>query len=1335
VTPEDVVETALPDTAVLPDEIAPGMDLVELEDVPAELTGPDLQDLHFEAEAAFETTPDLPDFQELEAELPETEDLAEELVDICYPAEDPEEECNGLDDDCDGETDEGLEGLPCPIENAWGVCAGTHSCLDGQWGQCEGTTPSQEVCDGKDNDCDTETDEFFPDEDGDGIADCVDDDEDGDGVPNSTDNCFGVPNEGQEDLDEDGVGDACDQDVDGDGVPNAEDCAPEDSAIHPFQSEQCNGVDDDCDGIADEKDAEGCANHYLDGDGDGYGVPVWQCLCEPKGTYTVTDSNLLDDCNDGNESVFPGNPEDCSTPIDDNCDGQANDAGAEGCTPWHKDFDGDGFGTSESACLCQPEGDFKADIPGDCLDADPAVNPDALEVCGNLKDDNCDGDVDGEGADGCVYWHEDADQDGHGGAEFKCLCEPEGAFSATSSDDCNDGDPGIYPGAPEVCNYLDDDCDEIEDPAGSTGCLVLFPDGDADGYGALAEPLCLCDAEPPYTASATGDCNDDDPDVFPSGLEVCDEKDNNCNGLVDEETLKTYYHDSDGDGVGAGAPVLACSAPEDHVEIPGDCDDDDPDVFPNGPELCDDKDNDCDGMVDDGVLNTYYPDWDNDQFGAAAPAVAACSAPEGHVENPGDCNDFNGDIYPGAPEVCNDLDEDCDWIPDNGLEKIVMYKDLDDDGFGSENSSGMAHCLVDSDGDGEGDSAAEGYSLDKTDCNDANSTVYPGAPELCADTIKNDCNLAVANSTCFEMCEGAWPVQIDMGIYHVTTAQMDKDNEWEIVYAGKGIIRVMEHDGTTKWEKAENTGYSSPALADMNGNGHLDIVQNLNGDTVIIDGWTGVQIASVPVGNAYHHYGLSIFDMDHDGTMDLIPSVTSPPHRIIYLNPDLTVKQTVDLQEPVVEQWVKRIRPGVFDLDGDGIPEVTIANDVGRFFVFNAAGELLNDPTGTDPEKPWFHVTGYPEWLPMPYQFPQFADVDGNGVVEVMYTYATPSPDWQNKEQLVWNQDGTQHELYGAEVPVYDTLAAFKAPVGPDGNLDQSGKLYTFRGPVADLDNDGLFENISDTVVGEGDDKKSVLAITKGGEVLDGWVGVTPSFTLLTDLDRDSRADVVFISGKNNSINCYRLGPDTYDERRILDYGVMDGLGRNRYRTGNLDPYEPNDNPSAPFVPADGMDPISASRERSQSARSTTVGTVTRAAGPTRFELCLATKETATSTGRKGACSMPNSTAWRKTSTCTCTSSPTKGRTASTWGRSPVPTRSGRPTRPCAIRTPKVHRVRPEPFTFTSSRFAARTPRPTTAPSRIGCTLTGFSRDKHRFLFEPPGDQTRQGLADARQLT
>jgi len=366
-------------------------------------------------------------------------------------------------------------------------------------------------------------------------------------------------------------------DGDADGVTSEDgDCNDYNPDINPNATEVCDGEDNDCDGTIDENDASDASNWYTDADGDGFGDSHDTGSARSCDRIPGYSANNLD-CDDRDINTNPNATEVCDG-YDNDCNGVA-DEGYDG--------DGDGYSECEGDCNdgdgsiypgalescadgvdsdCDGEEDAGADLDedgyteceGDCDDGNPLVSPGIAENCTDGIDNNCNQQID-----------EDVDQDQDG---FNtCAGEAKAA-------DCNDNNPDINPDAEDICDGLDNNCDGSIDPG--------F-DQDNDGY-----------------STCGGDCDDARDDIHPGVEETCNGVDDDCDFTVDDGLTTLYYPDADGDGYGAtsGEPIDSCGNVEGYVDNALDCDDTSELSHPEGQEVCDGNDNDCNGKVDESFF-------------------------------------------------------------------------------------------------------------------------------------------------------------------------------------------------------------------------------------------------------------------------------------------------------------------------------------------------------------------------------------------------------------------------------------------------------------------------------------------------------------------------------------------------------------------------------------------------------------------------------------------------------------------------------------------------------------------------------------------------------------
>ena len=345
------------------------------------------------------------------------------------------------------------------------------------------------------------------------------------------------------------------------------------------------------------------------------------------------------------------------------------------------------------------------------------------ELCDGL-DNDCDGTTD-VGASDALPFYPDFDSDGFGTGTPIFECNQPSGYSAFDTD-CNDSDFDINPGAAEICDGIDNDCNQLVDD--SVIFTDYYLDSDGDGFGDLSNSISACVQPSGYSTNST-DCDDSNMDVNPSSTELCNGIDDDCDGTTDvgASDAVAYYPDLDLDGFGSGAPIFECTQPSGYSAVDTDCDDLDVDVNPGAAELCDGIDNDCNQLVDDISSQLYYTDSDGDGFGDPNTGMMACAQPSGTVTNGDDCDDSDPAIYLSAPELCDGIDNDCDgYVDEPSNNAPLWYYDGDGDGYGGETT--VYSCAPPTD-----------YISIGGDCDDSDFLTNPDAADLC-DGYDNDCD-------------------------------------------------------------------------------------------------------------------------------------------------------------------------------------------------------------------------------------------------------------------------------------------------------------------------------------------------------------------------------------------------------------------------------------------------------------------------------------------------------------------------------------------------------------------------------------------------------------------
>lgn len=415
-----------------------------------------------------------------------------------------QERCDGIDNDCNSITDDHLSE---PLAtNQTGVCAGSEKVCAGVTGWQEPSTADipgysalEGTGDGIDSNCDGK-EVCYGDGDKDGYRPTT-----GETVASSDSDCSD-PGEAS-------------------ASTPAGDCNDTNANINPAAQEQCNTLDDDCDGLIDDADPSTSgttSTWYRDQDADGYGDPAQSTRACTQPTGYVSNSQ---DCNDANASIRPNATEGPGDGIDQNCDGR------ETC---YQDTDRDGYRTestvSSSDMDCTDAGEASSLVPGkDCNDGRNDIHPGAPEGYGDEVDQNCDGQE---------VCYKDGDNDGYRPDSVSTVassdtdCQDSGeAKSNEPTGDCRDDVNAIRPNATEGAgDGVDQNCDGLE---------TCYQNDDNDGYRdgttLTSQDTDCADSGEAYASKPAGDCDDGDPYQYPGAPERCNGYDDDCDGTSSDD--------------------------------------------------------------------------------------------------------------------------------------------------------------------------------------------------------------------------------------------------------------------------------------------------------------------------------------------------------------------------------------------------------------------------------------------------------------------------------------------------------------------------------------------------------------------------------------------------------------------------------------------------------------------------------------------------------------------------------------------------------------------------------------------------------------------------------
>ncbi len=557
-------------------------------------------------------------------------------------------------------------------------------------------------------------------------------------------------------------------------VANSTDCNDASAAVNPAAIEVFNGIDDNCNNTVDEGFTP--ITYYLDNDGDGVGGNTFVVgINSPGPNYVLTTG----DCNDNSAAMYPGNTETCDN-LDNDCDASV-DEGLIFLT-YFQDSDGDTYGNlavTLSACSA-PQGYVINST--DCNDQNSAINPGAQDIPGNGIDEDCSG-LDAPVVAAQLGMYEFTQASGCPVLANTVTTQPANAtFSiytnvggtCTAAANVFNNNTWNTTGTIDLNNYNEfsiqaDSCFGVSltklaftHKVSNVNTIPTWHlRSSVDNFAAdiasdsITTNIILNDTV--ILAAAFSNLNQVTFRFYITGISTPGATWRNDNvslwGFINSVQPQTFYADTDGDGFGDAAnTLLSCTLPAGYSTNNTDCDDSNAQINPNTIWFLDgDQDgfgnpnntiiscltppgavlngDDCDDTNNQlNLVDMYYVDADGDGFGDEATGVETCAQPANTVTVGGDCDDADSTVYPGAMELCDGIDNNCNSSIDEGLIFNTYFVDADNDFFGT----------------GAGESLCEdpgvGYVLMGGDCDDNNPNAYPGATEVLDNGIDENCD-------------------------------------------------------------------------------------------------------------------------------------------------------------------------------------------------------------------------------------------------------------------------------------------------------------------------------------------------------------------------------------------------------------------------------------------------------------------------------------------------------------------------------------------------------------------------------------------------------------------